>query len=531
MGWQVTSTISGGRRHNAATREEYTAVARMLDDAAASWRTASIAWSTAALQLSRHRVSVPLCPTLASEYANGNGHATLPYGQLIQRCTDHARACRSIGDDLSDLAALLIRAHALYETSESRMTRLMTELLQSVGMAAPAYTAIGAGALTGGGMLFGSAVERRFNPVWGLTSSARAQEGLLGAAASAIAGIGPIRSLLRTDEVNAAAERIAGVSAPLHGLVQGTELHVEEVTTDVAVVGESASVAQSLEHLRRLAEERLGKVDLGSGLDYATIAIQRYRRADGTVGWLVTIPGTDGQDDSPFGWPQNVELMSDSPTRRMNADSARMVVEAMRQAGIGSDEPVALIGHSQGGIVAAAIAADMCDDYTIEHVVTAGSPVANHPIPSSTWVTSIEIDDELVAALDGASNPSTDNWLTIHGYATQTAGSSIDTVNADGSCTPGDTASSWQRGYRAAEVRDAADGKEITHWLKYHQAAYQNATDLGSPAVIEHERHFRQVIDGELEETRYYRGRMMHAGVTTAPSERRIDMDALGDGE
>lgn len=58
-----------------------------------------------------------------------------------------------------------------------------------------------------------------------------------------------------------------------------------------------------------------------------------------------------------------------------------MVQEAMKQAGIKSNEPVALIGHSQGGIVAATIASDLKDDYDIEHVVTAGSPVANHPIP------------------------------------------------------------------------------------------------------------------------------------------------------
>lgn len=53
-----------------------------------------------------------------------------------------------------------------------------------------------------------------------------------------------------------------------------------------------------------------------------------------------------------------------------------MVAEAMRQAGIGKDEPVALIGHSQGGIVAATLASDWAEEYTIEHVVTAGSPVA-----------------------------------------------------------------------------------------------------------------------------------------------------------
>ena len=42
---------------------------------------------------------------------------------------------------------------------------------------------------------------------------------------------------------------------------------------------------------------------------------------------------------------------------------------------------MAIVGHSQGGIVAAALASDLKDSYAIDHVVTAGSPVANHPIP------------------------------------------------------------------------------------------------------------------------------------------------------
>ena len=97
--------------------------------------------------------------------------------------------------------------------------------------------------------------------------------------------------------------------------------------------------------------------------------------------------------------------------------------EAMKQAGFKSNEPGALIGHSQGGIVAATIASDLKDDYDIEHVVTAGSPVANHPIPEKTWVTSEEMDDELVAALDGAANPSSDHWLTVRGTASKSSSS------------------------------------------------------------------------------------------------------------
>lgn len=124
----------------------------------------------------------------------------------------------------------------------------------------------------------------------------------------------------------------------------------------------------------------------------------------------MTIPGTDGNFDSPLGWEQNVELMSANAMQRRNADSARMVVEAMRQAGIGRDERVALIGHSQGGIIAATLASDYADEYRIEHIVTAGSPIANHPMGKGTWVTSIEMEDELVAALDGEVNPRSEQW-------------------------------------------------------------------------------------------------------------------------
>ncbi|NEG88621.1 alpha/beta hydrolase [Bifidobacterium aerophilum] len=510
MGWQVTATIHGGTRMSAAAREEYLRVARCLHDAAADWRAASNAWSATVLRLAQQRFSVPLCATLASGRTDSGtaGHETLPYDRLIARCSDQARTCQSVGDELDRMAALLIRAHSLYDEAESWATRLVNELVQAVTTLYPTYTAAGAAALAVGGMAGGSLAEGRFNPIWGLTSTAGAHEGLMGGVATLVGGIDPVTALTGTDEVKRAAELVSGFSRTANDLAQGDVLDVHEVTTDVEVVGASSSVAQSLEHLRRLAEERLGKVDLGSGLSYATIAIQKYRRPDGTVGWLVTIPGTDGQPDSPFGWPQNVELMSDDPERRMHADSARMVAEAMRQAGIGADEPVALIGHSQGGIVAAAIAADMADRYTIEHVVTAGSPIANHPIPSKTWVTSIEMHDELVAALDGAANPTGEHWLTVRGYATATGVSRPGSVGEDGSCVPGDASSAWSRGYEGTEVKDAPDGKEITHWLKYHQAAYRNASDLGSPALGAHERHFRQVIDGELEETRYYQGRM-----------------------
>ena len=515
MGWQVTATVQGGRQLAPADLEAVRAAATALMDAGDRLRSRSIAWTNTLIRVQALRADVPLCPLLSGHAAAPlAGHTQLPYAQLGETCPRHAQECTRQGEEFNALAGLLIRAHQLYEEAESAARRAVTELVQAGVQAKPGYAAAGVALFAAGGLIVGSVKEGRFNPIHALDATAWAQEGLMSGAGALVGGVAIGRGVAHSDEVNRAAEKIANASAPVHGALQGTTLQVREVTSRTEVVRASASVAEALENLRRLAEERLGKIDLDSGLDYATIAVQEYRQADGSSSWLVTIPGTDGQADSPFGWPQNVELMSSDAEQRQQADSARMVVQAMEMAGIGADEPVALIGHSQGGIVAAAIASDQADRFNIQHVVTAGSPVANHPIPSSTWVTSIEIDDELVAALDGAQNPVTDTWLTIRGTATPTPAG----AGAASAATPYGAAATP---YDAAPVADAPEGKEITHWLKYHQAAYRNATDLGSLAVTTHEQHFANIATGNLVSTRYFEGRMVNSTVQ-APEARAV---------
>ena len=528
MNWQVSSRIYGGQGYAPATIEEYTRIARALDNEAGALGAIATAWASAAVELGAHRASAPMCTTLAS----GNtstitmSHTTLDYQTLAARCSDHATQCQRLSNDLAGTAGLLVRAHSLYEEAELNARRAVTELVQAGTQARPGYALLGTGAVATGGLLAGWVIEGKPNPAWMSATTAWMQEGVMSGVGAKVSGVKIGEGVARTDEVNKAAGKIANVSGPVKDVMQGDHLRVREVTSRASVVRASSSVGESLENLRRLAEERLGKVDLDSGLAYATIAIQRYERADGSNAWLVTIPGTDGQADSPFDWEQNVELMSADAERRMRADSARMVVEAMEQAGIGRDEPVALIGHSQGGIVAAAIAADKADDYNIQHVVTAGSPVANHPIGERTWVTSIEIDDELVAALDGADNPATDNWLTVRGHVSPAPEPTAALTDTDGSCTPGETPINGATPFDAAPVTGATSQRELSHWLKYHQAAYQNATDLGSPAMQRHERHFRQTIAGELKETRYFEGRMTRSA-TLAPVVDHIDIHTV----
>lgn len=520
MNWAVTSRIVGGQAYAPATVEACSAAAAALNEQAGRWRALSVAFGSAPLTMQGQRAGTALCPALSgmgtAVAADGATHVALPYARLNERCGDHALACRAIADGIEHMADLLIRAYSLYSQAEHATTRLTGELVQLVTAMFPKHTPLAVGALAAGGVIGGSVAEGGVNGMYALESTAWAHEGLMAGFASLVGGVGPVRGLFATDEVNRAATGVAQVTAPLYALVQGDALTVTQVRSHAEVVRETHSVAGALENLRRLGEERLGKIDLDSGLSHGTIAIQEYRAGDGSSSWLVTIPGTDGKPDSPFGWPQNVELMSDDPERRMHAGSARMVVEAMERAGIGPDDPVALVGHSQGGIVAAAVASDMKDRFNIGHVVTAGSPVANHPIPERTWVTSVEVEDELVAALDGASNPVRDTWLTVRGEVVDVGdGDAAPATGVDSACTPGSGAGA-ARPYAWANVADSQGDKEISHWLKFHQAAYRNATDLGSPALQRHEEHFQGVIDGELVETTYWQGRMIDAK-TLAP--------------
>jgi pimeloyl-ACP methyl ester carboxylesterase len=76
---------------------------------------------------------------------------------------------------------------------------------------------------------------------------------------------------------------------------------------------------------------------------------------------------------------------------------------------------VLLVGHSQGGLIAAALAADpsVRKEFAIGHVLTSGAPVASMPVPDDVQVLSIEHSDDLVPRLDAAANHDRPNWITV----------------------------------------------------------------------------------------------------------------------
>ncbi|MFW6773546.1 alpha/beta hydrolase [Nocardioides sp. CPCC 205120] len=144
-----------------------------------------------------------------------------------------------------------------------------------------------------------------------------------------------------------------------------------------------------------------------------TIEIQRVGTGEGAH-HVVLLPGTDDLGTLP--WTQDADARDlGTNLRSMAGESTvyqRGIEEAMRAAGIGPDDPVTLVGHSQGGMAAAQVAAS--GHFRVEDVVTLGSPVALMPeTPDGTRVTSLENTRDLVPLLDGRPNPGAVHHLTV----------------------------------------------------------------------------------------------------------------------
>ncbi|WP_432563810.1 hypothetical protein [Kineococcus sp. SYSU DK003] len=146
------------------------------------------------------------------------------------------------------------------------------------------------------------------------------------------------------------------------------------------------------------------------------VRLERITQPDGTVAWIVEIPGTQdwtpvpADGGTPMDLTTNLRAVAGEPTA-----TAAAVTQAMRLAGVGAGEPVMLAGHSQGGLTAAALAADAAvrEEFAITHVVTAGSPVDGITVPDSVAVLSLEHTGDVVPALDGSAARGSDHRTIV----------------------------------------------------------------------------------------------------------------------
>ncbi|MET8759299.1 hypothetical protein [Lentzea sp. NPDC004782] len=150
--------------------------------------------------------------------------------------------------------------------------------------------------------------------------------------------------------------------------------------------------------------------------DPANLDVQIIRDANGKVtGYVVDIPGTK-EWNAPFTTKgandlgTNVDAMAGN-----NTVLQKGIEEALRRAGAhDTGAPVMLVGHSQGGIVAAQATGDLvANGYNVTHVLTAGSPVGRIDIPDNVQVLSLENRNDIVPRLDASENPDSPNRTTV----------------------------------------------------------------------------------------------------------------------
>jgi hypothetical protein len=190
------------------------------------------------------------------------------------------------------------------------------------------------------------------------------------------------------------------------------------------------------------------------------IGITKVTAQDGSFSWLVTIPGTQSL---ALGWGSNG---ADNGTNiRSVAGDTNVIglatVAAMIDSGIRPGEPVVLSGHSQGGIVSSALAADpkFTAQFSVVAVLTAGSPVSQlKPANGAQWL-SLEHHQDPVPVLDGANNPRTRNHTTV----VRDLKTASDPVVRKGAKDAG-TAHDGVTYANTAKLLDRSDDKSIEAW-------------------------------------------------------------------
>jgi pimeloyl-ACP methyl ester carboxylesterase len=124
---------------------------------------------------------------------------------------------------------------------------------------------------------------------------------------------------------------------------------------------------------------------------------------------VVYIPGTQRwapkTGTNPFDLTSNLSAIS----KTGSAGSERAVALAMTQAGIGPDSKVLLVGHSQGGMVAANISTRFAGS----KVLTFGSPLGQLTGKLAAPTLSVEHERDPVPKLDSRPNALAANWVTV----------------------------------------------------------------------------------------------------------------------
>lgn len=137
--------------------------------------------------------------------------------------------------------------------------------------------------------------------------------------------------------------------------------------------------------------------------------------------WIVSLPGTAHVDPAstpnPADFEANVREALNLPSS-MRVGVIRAIHDAMRRAGVAdhNSENILMVGHSQGGMVATALAAQSPEEsgLTVQGVIGMGTPSRRMRIRPDVTMLAIAHDQDVVPSVDGASERSIDHRVTVH---------------------------------------------------------------------------------------------------------------------
>ncbi|MFJ3958813.1 hypothetical protein [Arthrobacter sp. NPDC090010] len=165
-------------------------------------------------------------------------------------------------------------------------------------------------------------------------------------------------------------------------------------------VGSGGSNTPVPEHL----EDILGGVTKAYGdekNDGSTVRITEVNKPGQGPAYIVSIPGTESWDrqtgDNPLDLTGNLTSVANG-----ESTATKSIELALDQAGIPRDAPVLLVGHSQGGIIAADLASndEFTDKYNVTNLITYGSPIDSVSVPDNIDAVAIQHDKDVVPRLD-----------------------------------------------------------------------------------------------------------------------------------
>lgn len=186
------------------------------------------------------------------------------------------------------------------------------------------------------------------------------------------------------------------------------------VPTDPAQAGPFNPALATPQDLPSLMQSVTDSYQVGS--DPNSTGDVRITRVDngGTPAYVVSIPGTERWNPDAGAVPRdlsaNLNLVAGNPTA-----AAETVRQAMAAADIPSGSPVLLVGHSQGGIIAAQLASDpgFVQQYGVTNVLTYGAPIDHVQLAPGVDALQVQHRFDVVPRLDlggvdlGGTNPNT----------------------------------------------------------------------------------------------------------------------------